>query len=134
MRKGSSGAKRLGAGTDERRMDNVDEGVNLRLRDVRLALDMSQADFCAGLRVSGGHLAGIELCHRRVNDRLVSLACAVYGVREAFLLRGEEPMFAEKSAAKLEEVCRIFRELPPDFQDYLLRQARDIKKLARKHT
>jgi transcriptional regulator with XRE-family HTH domain len=120
----------MGAGSRERKRDNVDEGVNLRLKEVRLALGLSQAEFCAGLRVSGGHYAEIELSHRRVNERLVSLASAVYGAREGFLLRGEGLMFAEKSAAKLEEVCRIFRELPPDFQDYLLRQARDMKKLA----
>ncbi|GHV94087.1 hypothetical protein AGMMS50293_04070 [Spirochaetia bacterium] len=113
-----------------RKRDNVDEGVNLRIKEARLALGMSQADFCGGLRLSGGHYAEIELCHRRVNGRLVSLVCAVYGVREGFLLSGEGPMFAEEAGAKLEEVCRIFRELPPDFQDYLLRQARDMKKLS----
>jgi transcriptional regulator with XRE-family HTH domain len=120
----------MGAGSKQgRKRDNVDQGVNLQVKEVRLAL-MSQADFCAGLRVSGGHYAEIELGHRRVNERLISLVCAVYGTREAFLRRGERPVFGEKSAAKLEEVCRIFRELPPDFQDYLLRQARDMRKLA----
>lgn len=116
----------------ERRRENVDEGVNLRLKEVRLALGMSQAEFCAGLRLSAGHYAEIELAHRPVNSRLLSLAAAAYGVRESFLAQGEEPMFAEAGRAKLEEVCRIFRELPPDFQDYLLRQARDMKKLAAK--
>jgi transcriptional regulator with XRE-family HTH domain len=115
-----------------RKRDNVDEEVNSRLKNVRCALGMSQAEFCNGLRVSGGHYAEIELGHRRVNERLVSLACAVYGTREAFLLNGEKPMFGEAAAAKLEEICRIFRELPPDFQDYLLRQARDIKNLSQK--
>lgn len=127
------GGTRSGVRAQERKRDNVDEKVNLRLKEVRLALELSQAEFCKELRVSGGHFAEIELCHRRVNNRLVGLVCAVYGVREAFLLHGEGPIFSEAAKAKLEEVCRIFRELPPDFQDYLLRQARDMKKLAGKH-
>jgi transcriptional regulator with XRE-family HTH domain len=117
----------------DRKRDNVDEGVNLRLKDVRLALSMSQAAFCGGLRMSGGHYAEIELGHRRVNRRLTGLVCAVYGVREGFLARGEGPMFSEAAGAKLEEIIRIFRELPPDFQDYLLRQAKDMKNLAAKN-
>ncbi|MDR3302117.1 MAG: helix-turn-helix transcriptional regulator [Spirochaetaceae bacterium] len=117
----------------ERKRDNVDDGVNFRLKDVRLALGMSQAEFRGGLRVSGGHYAEIELGHRRVNDRLTSLVCATYGVRERFLTQGEEPMFYEAAGSKQDEVCRIFRELPPDFQDYLLKHARDMKALAAKN-
>jgi transcriptional regulator with XRE-family HTH domain len=113
-----------------RKRDNVDMGVNLRIKEIRLALELPQAEFCKAIRVSGGHYAEIELGHRRVNDRLISLICAVYGARETFLAQGEGPMFNEAASAKLEEVCRIFRELPPDFQDYLLRQAKDIQKLA----
>jgi transcriptional regulator with XRE-family HTH domain len=113
-----------------RKRDNVDIGVNLRVKEVRLTLELPQAEFCKALQVSGGHYAEIELGHRRVNDRLVSLICAIYGVRETFLTLGEYPIFNEAASAKLEEVCRIFRELPPAFQDYLLQQTKNVKKLA----
>jgi hypothetical protein len=43
-------------------------------------------------------------------------------------------MFDDPAEYKLEEVIRIFRELPPDFQDYLVRHIKDMKRLAKGKT
>ena len=114
-----------------RRRENVDFVVNSRVKAARQALNLSQAEFCKAILMSAGHYAEIELGHRRVNERTVRLICSAYGVSPRYLTDGEGPMFTEDAGGKLEEVCRIFRELPADFQDHLLRHVRELKTLAR---
>lgn len=105
------------------------ETVNDRVKRVRLALKLSQANFCRGIPLTSGHYAGIELGNRKVNSRIVKLIAAAYGVNERFLLTGAGAMFDSEPDPKLIELVRIFRNLPPDFQDYVLREIRELKKL-----
>ena len=56
-----------------RKRENVDFAVNARVKAVRQALNMSQAEFCQGILMSGGHYAEIELGHRRVNEQMAKI-------------------------------------------------------------
>jgi transcriptional regulator with XRE-family HTH domain len=105
------------------------ETINDRIKRVRLELKLSQAKFCKGVLLTAGHYAEIELGNRRVNPRTVRLLVTAYGVSEAFLKTGKGDMFARKTDPRLDNVIRIFQELPPDFQDYLLLQIEELKKL-----
>jgi transcriptional regulator with XRE-family HTH domain len=111
--------------------ENVDAAVNGRVKAVRLALGLSQTEFCKAILLSNGHYTELELCNRPVNRRIISLICSRYRVREQYLTAEEGPMFDNPAEYKLDEVIRIFRELPPDFQDYLVRHIKEMKRLAR---
>ena len=107
------------------------ETVNDRIKQVRLALKLSQAKFCRGIPLTSGHYAEIELGNRKVNQRTIKLIAASYGVNEGFLRTGEGGMFDTSPDPKLEELIRLFSSLPVNFQDYILRQIKDLKKLHR---
>jgi transcriptional regulator with XRE-family HTH domain len=106
-----------------------DTAINDRLKSVRLALGLPQAEFCKGIFLTPGHYAGIELGKRRVNDRTIRLVTAIYGVNESFLRTGAGAMFDSEPDPKLERLVREFLRMPPDFQDYVLEQIDSLKKL-----
>jgi hypothetical protein len=43
-------------------------------------------------------------------------------------------MFARETDPRLDSMIRIFQELPPDFQDYILLQIEQLKKLHKKNS
>jgi transcriptional regulator with XRE-family HTH domain len=64
-------------------------GVNERIKQVRIALGLSQANFCRDIFLTSGHYAELELGNRRVNARIIKLIGVIYGVNEHFLKTGE---------------------------------------------
>jgi transcriptional regulator with XRE-family HTH domain len=108
------------------------EDVNKRIKAVRLALRLSQRQFCKQIHISSSHYCGIEAGERNALPRLVDLVCARFRVRERFLTTGEEPMFETGSDPIIEEILRIARSLPPELQEYLLKQAQNLADLAGK--
>jgi transcriptional regulator with XRE-family HTH domain len=110
------------------------ETINDRVKQVRLELKLSQAKFCKGILLTAGHYAEIELGNRRVNPRTVKLLVTVYGVNESFLKTGKGDMFTQRTDPRLDSIIRIFQELPPHFQDYLLRQIEELKNLHKKNS
>jgi transcriptional regulator with XRE-family HTH domain len=109
------------------------ETINDRVKRIRLELKLSQAKFCNGILLTAGHYAEIELGNRKVNPRMIKLLVTVYGVNENFLRTGQGELFAKKPDPKLDSIIRIFQELPPDFQDYILLQIEQLKKLHKKN-
>ena len=70
--------------------------VNLRIKQVRQALNLSQAKFAKEISISNGYIAGIELEKRNVNDRLIKLVCITFNVSEHWLRTGNGDMFEEQ--------------------------------------
>lgn len=96
--------------------------IHERIREIRQALGLSQAKFAKDISISSGYVAGLELGHRKVNDRLIKLICAQYNVNEAWLRDGTGEMFRSASDHRLERIIALFQQLEPDFQDYVLEQ------------
>ena len=94
--------------------------VNKRVRQIRQALSMSQADFSKAICVSTGYTAEIENEHRKANDRIIRLICLTFGVNEIWLKTGEGEMFRCSPVEKRERILSLFNELNTDFQDYAL--------------
>jgi transcriptional regulator with XRE-family HTH domain len=107
----------------------AEETINDRVKQVRLKLNLSQAKFCQGIPLTNGHYAEIELGNRQVNERTVKLLAVSYGVSERFLKTGEGNMFESSPDPRLEELIRVFKELPLNFQDYVLHEIKELKKL-----
>lgn len=96
--------------------------INQRVKQVRQTLNLSQAKFAKALSISNGYIAGIELEHNNVNDRLIKLICFTYNVSENWLKTGEGSMFDETRDHLAEIAIASFRELKPDYQKYILNQ------------
>lgn len=98
----------------------------LRIKEVRKTLSMTQTDFAKAICISNGYLSDVEGGYRKVNERLIKLIAAVFGVSEAWLAAGEGAMFIQSPSEKRERLIACFNELPPDFQDYVLHQVEQL--------
>ncbi len=96
--------------------------INQRVKEVRLKLNMSQAKFAKALSMSNGYIAGIELDHNKVNDRIVKLMHFTFNVSEEWLKTGEGTMFYEEPDLVVEMANSAFKKLKPAYQDYIIKQ------------
>jgi transcriptional regulator with XRE-family HTH domain len=83
---------------------------------------MSQVEFAKAIYISNGYIAELECEHRRVNDRIIHLISLTFGVNEKWLKNGEGDMFFKTPGEKLQRMVGLFNELPPKFQDYVMKQ------------
>jgi transcriptional regulator with XRE-family HTH domain len=96
--------------------------INRRVKEVREALHLTQAQFSRIISLSSGYLAGIELEQRKVNGRLVKLICSAFNVSAAWLNTGEGGMFNAQEDEEFTKFTALFKELSPKYKNYILKQ------------
>ncbi|GLC88752.1 helix-turn-helix domain-containing protein [Lysinibacillus piscis] len=106
--------------------------INQRVKQIRTALNLSQAKFATAISISNSHIAGIELEHRKVNDRIIRLICITFNVNENWLKSGEGDMFKNPADTKFEMAMNVFKELNPDYQEFVLKQIDELLKIQNK--
>lgn len=106
--------------------------INQRVKEVRLALNLSQAKFAKALSMSNGYIAGIELEHNKVNDRIVKLLYFIYNVSEVWLKTGEGDMFLKAPDHDLELASATFKKLKPIYQEYIIKQVNELLEIQEK--
>lgn len=106
--------------------------INHRIKQVRQALNLSQAKFAKAISISNGYIAGIELENRNVNDRIIKLVCVTFNVREEWLRTGKGEMFESEPNRTAELAMKTFMELKPAFQKYVLQQINQLLELQEK--
>jgi transcriptional regulator with XRE-family HTH domain len=106
--------------------------VNERIKQVRHRLKLSQINFSKGIYLSNGYYAEIELENRKANDRIIELISTTYGVNRQWLETGEGEMFDQKPDEKLEQMIITFRELNPNFKEFVLHFIDQLLKLQKK--
>jgi transcriptional regulator with XRE-family HTH domain len=107
--------------------------IQNRFITVREALGLTQRDFCQGIYVSQSYYAQMEKGKRPINDRIIALICAQYGVSKEFLTMGTGEIFSNKAAdIQLEQLLEIFNELDPLFREYIVKQIRELAETLKK--
>lgn len=106
--------------------------INQRVKEVRLALNLSQAKFAKALSMSNGYIAGIELEHNKVNDRIVKLLYFIYNVSEVWLKTGEGDMFLKAPDHDLKLASATFKKLKPVYQEYIIKQINELLEIQEK--
>jgi transcriptional regulator with XRE-family HTH domain len=96
--------------------------VNERIKVLRQALDMTQAQFGEAICLSNGYIADLENAHRQANGRIIHLIALNFGVSEEWLKTGAGEMFIHSPEEKARRIMAIFDELKPEFQDFALKQ------------
>lgn len=94
--------------------------INQRIKKLRQELGQSQATFAKNLCLSNGYFAAIEVESRKASERVVKLISRTYGINEDWLLTGEGDMLQDPSVAGTEQIMKMFRELKPEYQEYML--------------
>ena len=100
--------------------------ISKRIKHLRQSLNMSQVEFAKSIYISNGYIAELECEHRRVNNRIIHLISLTFGVNEKWLKTGEGEMFYHTSGDKLQRMASLFCELPPKFQDYVMKQIEEL--------
>ena len=109
--------------------------VNLRIKQVRSVLQISQREFSKQIFVSQSSLGEIETGTRNVNDRIIQLICSQFNVNKDWIKTGKGQMFdVEKPDIKLEHLIEIYKQLDKPLQDYLLEQSESLLKLHNENT
>jgi transcriptional regulator with XRE-family HTH domain len=100
---------------------------------VREALGMTQKAFCGGIYVSQSYYAQMEKGGRPINDRIIALICAQYGVSKEYLTTGNGEMFSNTASdIQLNQLLEIFNELDPLFKEYIVKQIKEFAEVLRK--
>jgi len=79
--------------------------------------------------ISYGYLSEIETGHKEVKPRLIHLIANTFSVNSQWLLNGEGRMFNSTPEEKMERMVRLFNELYPEYQDFVLRQIDELIEL-----
>ena len=109
----------------------MDTSVNDRLKEARLALNLTQKQFAKGVFLkSSGYIGDIEVYRHEVNERILELASSVYGINKIWLKTGKGKMFdGRKIDTQVEEMNILFNQLNPHFKGYVLSEIKNLIKL-----
>lgn len=100
--------------------------INQRIKLLRKELNLSQAKFAKKLSISNGYIAGMELEHNKVNDRIIKLICFTFNVNEDWLRNGTGTMFKEDFTPLEDLALHSFRKLNIQYQEYILKQIEQL--------
>ena len=99
--------------------------MNKRLKELRKALKMTQAEFAAKLEMAQNSYSKIELGENSLTEKNIKLICLLLSVNEKWLRTGEGEMFNPVSKPKDEdekELLEMFRLLSPEMRTFVLRK------------
>lgn len=89
--------------------------MNERIKQLRVKSELTQMQFAEKIGLSRNYIAMIEMGAREPSDRTISDICRVFGVSEAWLRDGTEPMYVARSAN--EELAILVNDLMSDADD-----------------
>ena len=98
--------------------------MNQRMKMVREALGMSQANFAESADIGLGVIKNIDSNRTEPNDHFYNVLCARYNINRTWLETGEGEMFVEVSRA--EKIGRFVSDVLEDEPDSFRRRLIDI--------
>ncbi len=120
-------------------MDTINSRIEFLIKD----LEITKTSFAEQLHVSVAFISGLCSGVKNPSDRTISDICRVFGVSEAWLRDGTEPMYVQRS--ENERMAMLFNdvlaeadestrkrgiaaalEMPPEFWDNILEYAKKI--------
>ena len=120
-------------------MDTINSRIEFLIKD----LEITKTSFAEQLHVSVAFISGLCSGVKNPSDRTISDICRVFGVSEAWLRDGTEPMYVQRSGN--ERMAMLFNDvlaeadestrkrgiasaldMPPEFWDNILEYAKKI--------
>lgn len=82
--------------------------MNMRIKEVREAKGLSQADFAEMLNLKRNSISLIEVGKRNPSDRTIVDICNTFNVSEEWLRTGEGEMFVETPSSTMDQLKKEF--------------------------
>ena len=101
-----------------------------RMKLVRKTLKMNQRDFGKMIGLTQTSLSMIEVGTNILTEKNIKLICAIFNVREEWLMEGKGKMFNDSPYVK--EICDILGDLTPETQKSLLVIAKELLRVEQK--
>jgi transcriptional regulator with XRE-family HTH domain len=105
--------------------------MNKRIIEIRKHLKFNQDTFAARLGLRRTALSMIESGKNVLTEKNIKLICLTFNVNETWLRTGRGEMFGASPYEK--EFFEIYKNLMPETQQALLRFAKDLLKMQKKH-
>ena len=102
--------------------------MNERIKEVRKALDLSQAKFGEAIGVSGPAVAKIESGINNPSESTIKLICATYNVDYRWLTTGQGEMYLAGESELTKAIMKAFAKLPDEECDKWFEMLKRIKK------
>ncbi len=105
--------------------------INERIKDLRKTIELSQAEFGKRLGVTRSVILNIELNKVTPKEVFVEHICDVFNVNRDWLLCGTGDIFCDEAYPHkaMEELWFLYQKLKPDFQEYVIRQIKQLLEL-----
>ena len=103
-----------------------------RLKELRKHLGLSQRAFCINLGMKQSTYASFETGERELKDAYIKLICQTYKVNEDWLKNGDGSMLHKEPTDMTKELLKIFDILSPIYQEYLLKQTKELLEIQSK--
>jgi len=107
----------------------MDQLVSRRLLELRHTLCLTQKEFGEKIHITKGYVTSLEKGRQSLNDRIIKLISDTYGVNPEWLKHGKGAMFLDKHDNQIDEITRIFSQLNPDFQKFIIGQLKNLLKM-----
>ena len=102
-----------------------------RIKEIRLALKLTQKEFATKIGIQNSSFSEIENGKAKITERTIISICSVFNVNEKYLRDGQGDMF-KKIDTNFEEFYSIYKELSDPLQDFLLQSANNLIDLQEK--
>jgi transcriptional regulator with XRE-family HTH domain len=108
--------------------------VHERIKEIRLALGISQVEFSKRIFISKSFYADVEtgkkIGEKNVQDRIIQLISSQFNVNNEWLKTGEGEMFTNTPPdIRLEKLLDIYKRLDGSLRDCLVEQSGILLKL-----
>lgn len=99
--------------------------MNERIRELRKLLHMSQHEFAETIGLKQNTVAVMEKANATITNKNIKTICLLFGVNEKWLVEGKGKVFVRENRNQ-EELIELFENLPSEYQDFLLKEARNL--------
>lgn len=99
--------------------------MNTRIKEIRKSLKLTQEEFGKIIGLKRSSVCDIENNRCNVTERLFIAICSKFHVNEEWLRNGTGEMFI-KEDLKYNEFFKIYNNLSPVLQDFLLKTAKNL--------
>lgn len=114
----------------------MSSSVGGRIKKLRLALNLTQAEFAEKIGVKGGVVSAWENGNAPLPQGRLLIICGEYGVNSDWILKGEGEMFSDQTAAPksnrdaaLEYARSILEKLPEETRSDAVEFLRELARL-----
>ena len=100
-----------------------------RIRQLRQAINLTQAKFAERIGISASYVAEIELGNKTATDRIMRLISMEFSVDEHWLRTGKGKMYNENVDTNIAKINSLFKSLSPWFQECAMVQLNSLTEL-----